>query len=168
MISIFKFLSRYYGILLDKGMEYSHKDLKKEFSNLKRCSFEYANKNPDLIASGKIIYVYDCFDNIVPYICPDEIIISNISCVSSDEKKADEDDIMLMDCLSDLPTYVVRNLLSKYKNKPSFYKIIKNELIRRGVYQNKKYKIDREINVLELEESDLSDKCKRRRKIKCH
>jgi len=165
-ISIFKFLSRYYGILLDINIQYSHKELKKDFYFLERCSFEYAESHPYLIACGKIIYVYDNFNNVVPYFCPCERIVFDDMCECSCEKNNTENVDLLIECLSELPTYMVKELLGRYKDRPSFYKIIKGELIKRGVYKNKKYKIGREINKMELEESELYDKCKRRRKIK--
>ena len=64
-----------------------------------------------------------------------------------------------------MPTYMVGELLSKYKNKPSFYKVIKKELINRGVYKTKKYKLRKEI--IELGKGEENDKYQRRRKIKC-
>ena len=46
---------------------------------------------------------------------------------------------------------MVHELLSKYKDMPSFYKVIKKELICRGIYKTKKYKLRREIIEIELE-----------------
>ena len=165
VISIFKFLAIYYGINLDAGMNYSHKLMKKEFKFLKRCSFKYANNNQELLNDGKIIYVKDTYDEIIPYICPNKIECSNKEC-SYTKKVINHDEVSkkeIIEELDKLPNYIVHELLSKYKNKPSFYKIIKKELIARGIYENKKYKLEKEIN---LEEGDFDDKYQRRRKIK--
>ena len=66
-----------------------------------------------------------------------------------------------------MPTYMVGELLSRYKDKPSFYKVIKKELICRGRYENKKYKLRKEIIEIELEEDEYNDKYQRRRRVKC-
>ena len=167
VISIFKFLSRYYGIALDAGVECSHKNLKNEFPFVKRCSFEKADSNPNLVGVGKIIYVVDSYNNIVPYECPEEYIIAMEECgYSVCEFEEDTMDNLLEEDLHGISTYVLKELLHKYKDKHSIYRKIKKELASRGVYQNKKHKLNREINKMEIEESDFYDKYKRRRKIK--
>ena len=166
VISICKFLSMYYGISLDASLDYSHKLLKKHFKFLRTCSFDFAVENIDLVKSGKLIYVADSYGNVYPYICPEKILISLNQCsytVSAPLKKEDDN---ILDDLSELPTYLVHELLSKYKNKPSFYRLIKRELTKRGVYENKKYKLKKEINRIGLEESEYNDKYQRRREIK--
>ena len=168
VISIFKFLSRYYGIALDAGCECTHKELKKRFDFLKRCSFDYAESNPYLVGSGKIIYVMDTNNSVIPYFCPNELVESNKECCYTESKMLLEDEKYMLEQLGNIPTYLLGELLNKYKNKPSYYKVIKSELINRGVYENKKYKINKEINKMEIEESEYDDKYKRRRKIKCH
>ena len=75
------------------------------------------------------------------------------------------DDNNILNELEAIPTYKVCELLSKYKKNRTFYRIIKKELINRGIYQNKIHKINKEID--SLRESDDDDKYKRRRKIKC-
>lgn len=165
VISIYKFLATYYGITLDICKECSHKQIKKEFSFLRGCSFKYAKANQEMISDGTIIYVRDDFGKIIPYIAPKEIKVSNKECEYT-ESKIDYDDDLYN--IKELPTYILRKLLSRYKYKPSIYRIIKNELINRGVYQNKIYKIEKEIEKINCEESEKNDKYKRRRKIKCY
>ena len=77
------------------------------------------------------------------------------------------DDKSILEELADMPTYMVHELLSRYKDKPSFYRVIKKELVGRGVYKNKKYKLRKEIIEIELEEGEYNDKYQRRREIKC-
>ena len=163
-ISIIKFLSKYYGISLDAGFTYSHKEIIKCFKFLEVCSLDYVAKNMELVQRGRIIYVVDSYGKVLPYSCPD-IIISSLK-ENEDTDICEEDDAFIIDELSDMPTYLVRQLLSKYKDKPSFYKVIRKELVCRGVYQSKKHKIDKEIKKMELEESEFYDKFQRRRKIK--
>ena len=167
VISIVKFLAMYYGIVLDAGLEYSHKELKKHFKFLRTCSFKSAANNINLVKTGKLIYVRDSYGVIFPYVCPDIILTNNKECSYTEtvEEKS-QDDVMILEELADMPTYLVGELLSKYKNKPSFYKVIKKELICRGIYKTKKYKLRKEIIEIELEEGDENDKYQRRREIK--
>lgn len=160
VISIVRFMSEYYGISLDAGYAYSHKVLKKTFRELKRCSFKYADSNPELVGSGEIIYVKDSYGQVLPYICPKQALISRDECKYTDVKH-ENDDTEVLDELVGIPTYVLGELLSKYKNKPSFYKLIKSELVSRGVYLDKIYRCARELN-----DESHNDKFIRRRKIK--
>lgn len=168
VMSIFKFLSMYYGITLDAGKECTHTLAKKNFRFLKGCPFKYAEKNPDLVKDGKIIYVADSHGVILPYICPIRMMVADTECLYTEtvEEKPSYDKSVLEE-LADMPTYMVRELLSKYKDKPSFYRVIKKELICRGVYKNKNYKLRKEIVEIELEEGEYNDKYQRRREIKC-
>ena len=168
VISIFKFLREYYGVTLDAGCELTHAVAKRNFK-LKGCPFWYAKANPDLIQEGKIIYVSDTHGVILPYMCPEKIKASVSECTFTKTVNEEEilDDKTILEDLAELPTYMVGELLSKYKDKPSFYKVIKRELTCRGRYENKKYKLRREIIEIELEESEYNDKYQRRREIKC-
>ena len=169
VISIFKFLWEYYGITLDAGSELTHKDAKRNFRFLKGCPFKYASKNPDLVKSGKIVYVSDSHGIIFPYIAPEKAKVAITECTFTESTGDEEtvDDVSILDELAEMPTYMVGELLSKYKDKPSFYKVIKRELICRGRYENKKYKLRKEIIEIELEEDEFNDKYQRRRRIKC-
>ena len=85
----------------------------------------------------------------------------------TESEEIKEIDKTILDELEELPTYMVGELLSRYKNVPSFYRIIKRELICRGVYDNKKYKLRKETLEIELEGGKKNDKYQRRREIKC-
>ncbi len=168
VISIFKFLAGYYGITMDAGRELTHSEAKKNFRFLKGCPFKYAEANPELIGDGKIIYVKDSYGIILPYICPEKVMTSEFECSYTEEERVHEvNDKSILDELSEMPTYMVHELLSKYKDKPSFYRVIKRELICRGVYKNKKYKLRKETLEIELEGGKKNDKYQRRREIKC-
>ena len=169
VISVCKFLSMYYGISLDAGVEYSHKTLKKHFRFLKTCSFKFAATNMNLVKNGRLIYVRDSFGVIFPYVCPEKIMTSVKECEYTEcvKEESIEDDKSILDELDEMPTYIVHELLSRYKDKPSFYRLIKRELIARGTYENKIYKLRKEIVEIEIEESDFNDKYQRRREIKC-
>ena len=158
----------YYGITLDAGMECTHNEAKMNFMFLKGCPFKYAEDNPDLVGKGRIIYVIDSHGVVLPYICPDKVIVADSDCeYSARVEKKTVDDKSILDELGEMPTYMVHELLSKYKDRPSFYRVIKKELINRGEYNKKNYKLRKEIDQIELEEGEYNDKYQRRRKIKC-
>ena len=161
-ISVFKFLERYYGITLDMACRWSHNQIQEKFIFLKSCSYEYVCCHQELVSTGKIIGVYDSNNIIKYYIPPKEIIKLN---VIIDKFGNPPNDMNILNELDNIPTYKVRELLSIYKDSKSFYRLIKKELIKRGIYNNKRYKLDKEINI--LEESEYNDKYQRRRKIKC-
>ena len=71
VISIYKFLAVYYGILVDTRIKYTHAEAKYKFNFLKGCSFEYAENNPQLISCGEIILVIDKDKKVLPYYCPE-------------------------------------------------------------------------------------------------
>lgn len=157
-ISIKDFISLYYGISLDANSKYSHDVIIKAFNGLKRCSFDFAEKNPELVNSGKIIYVVDDYDKTYPYICPKQILIS-VGCYCSSVKKKDsnlDNCEISRDIIRKVPTYVLHELLSVYKNRPSIYRIIRQELVCRGEYANKVYKIKKVIIEMEEYDDDIS------------
>ena len=171
VVSIIKFLSVYYGMNLDAGVSFSHDDLKKNFDFIPRCSFEYASKHPEDVFKGKIIYVKDTFDYVIPYICPSEIISCNDVCqYTTSEDEDDKYDICsLAQEVENMSLYDIKKIMHEHKDDVKMYHILKNELIKRGVYKNKLYKIakeiDREIVRDEIEECEFNDKYQRRRKI---
>ena len=166
-ISIFKFLSSYYGIELDPAASCSHDDIRKNFDFLEPTTKKEASRSKNKVSSGEIICVEDTFGKVSAYICPEEKVVieptETIGTVLEDIPVSD-DETFLND-LCEIPTYKLRELLSKYKRKVSFYKVIKSELTKRGVYENKKYRLRKEIT--KMEESDIHDKYQRRREIKC-
>ncbi len=157
VISIVRFMSDYYGVALDAGHRYSHKKLKKMFKQLKSCSFKYADSNPELVGCGKIVYVRDGYGEVFPYVCPKKVLISDKECdfTLNDNGKNRSD---ILEGLSEMPTYVLRELLGRYKTKPAVYRIIKNELIIRGVYEDKNYKHKKEVERLSV--CDVDFKCR--------
>ena len=166
VISICKFLRVYYGISLDASLDYSHKLLKKHFKFLRTCSFDFAASNAGLVKTGKLIYVSDSYGLVYPYICPDNIMTSSEECKYTPPVIKADTESDILDELATMPDYIVHELLSKYKSKPSFYRMIKRELMKRGTYENKKYKLRKEMKKMELEESEYNDKYQRRREIK--
>ena len=161
VISIIKFMLDYYGVPLNTKYKYSHKELKKEFEGIIGCTFEYADEHPDLVKAGKILYVKDSYGKVLPYISPAKRIVSDVECeFIFDEHESSNIDIL--DEMYDMPDYMLGELLSKYKRNPSIYKLIKKELISRGIYANKIYKCAREID----EDEEYSDKLTRRSKIR--
>ena len=163
-ISIFKFLSRYYGISLNAATTCTHMDAKQNFSFIETCSITFAKNNKEMVDKGKIVYVKDTSGVVRPYFTPSKSVCMDCIYVRVDEE-IEDDDMIILDKLEAIPTYKVCELLSRYKKNRAFYRIIKKELVGRGVYENKIHKISKEID--ELKESEMDDKYKRRRKIKC-
>ena len=96
--------------------------IQKNFRFLKTCSFKWAANNPELVKSGKIIYVRDSYGVIFPYICPNKVLTSVSECDYTEKVEEEEiQDDSIIDELCEMPTYMVHELLSKYKDKPSFY-----------------------------------------------
>ena len=119
-----------------------HASVIQNFKFLNPCSFKYANSHQDLINEGKIIYVSDTSGRVLAYICPTNKLSNECTyCKNIDDCDNNTDILNDIGCL---PTYVLGELLSRYKRKPSIYKMIKRELIKRGVYDNKRYKIESE------------------------
>ncbi len=179
VISIYKFLQRYYGEFYDDRKKLTHKSAKSKF-NLRGCSFDYAKQHDKMVGTGKIIYVRDSVGVVLPYYCPEIIANCSVSYDRDDSKKESDIDLVeilkqikqsgekctyknILDELSELSTRDVKKLLKKYKYNPYFYRVIKMELINRREYEKKKYKLKKKL--LELEEGGVNDKYQRRRKI---
>lgn len=64
------FLKRYYGISHKDIEHMTHEAMKAFFPQLHRTSFEYVQKNPELVSSGQIILVEDAKHYKVPYFTP--------------------------------------------------------------------------------------------------
>lgn len=163
-ISIFKFLSRYYGVSLNAATECTHLDVKQNFDFIETCSIAFAKDNEELVDKGKIVYVKDTNGVVRPYFSPSKSVSKECIYVEINEQVEDDDKTILEE-LSTIPTYKVCELLGRYKKNRTFYRIIKKELIDRGIYDNKIHKINKEIDG--LKESMENDKYKRRRKTKC-
>ena len=245
VISIFKFLSNYYGIKLDKTTKVSHKDIRSCFDFVEMPSDK--KRSNEAALNNSIVYVEDSYGKVDVYVCPEDIEVVEVEVETTEEKitqalnnsaidlnladkyvfsdgklnatEIDEEDVKkivenselkqissyelegtkltvhigqlsveyevvvfndvnddtdLLDDLCDLPTYQLGELLSKYKRKPSFYRLIKKELVKRGVYKNKKYKLDKEIVEMEVDKEFIKkegamtgyDRYTRRREIK--
>ena len=160
-ISIFKFLSRYYGISLDAGMECSHTDIRRNFKFIK----VYSGDEEELVPASRIIYVVDSHGLISPYVRP-EVIHTSVSACAYTISKEDTMDTNIS-CVSGMSTYELLTMMSEYRDRPSFYRILKRELLRRGFYQVKAYKIEKEELKYGLDREEESYvKCKRRCKVK--
>lgn len=74
-----------------------------------------------------------------------ELMSRGIYMDESDKRKFDD----IMDVLNDIPTYALHELLSRYKRYYSIYRRIKNELIRRGEYDNKVFKLKEIVDIVD-------------------
>ena len=166
-ISIFNFLANYYGIYLNIESRCSHKDIQSYFKEIETCSIKYAKEHPYDVSTGRIIYVEDTYGHICAYINPKIEAVEDEHIIYSTLVNEKEDALTeaVLTELDELNNYELGLLLSKYKKNYKIYRIIKEELIKRGVYENKKFKIKKEIDEMN-EERDYCDKYQRRRKVK--
>ena len=112
-MSIYKFAFLYYGVKLPLQCQYTHEDLKRMFG-LDSCSFEYANKNFDLVCRGVIVLVYDSFDRTLPYILSKEKSEEFISCEVVEDKVRTFDNTDLLHNLDKLDTFADKSLEIRY------------------------------------------------------
>ncbi len=70
-INVQSFLERYYGISHEGISKMTHKTATSFFPQLRRTSFEFVQKNPELVSTGKIIMVEDAEHFEAPYWMPD-------------------------------------------------------------------------------------------------
>ena len=71
-LSVKSFLERYYGITNEGISSMTHRVASSFFPQLKRASFEYIQKNPELVSTGKIVLVEDVNHAQAPYFMPEE------------------------------------------------------------------------------------------------
>lgn len=73
IMSIGTFLNYFCNIRDENGIEYyniTHLDVKELFPYIKRSSYHFALKNPDLIRNGNILLVKDYNSRTIPYYRP--------------------------------------------------------------------------------------------------
>ena len=169
IMSIFEFLEDYYGEQLDPRTYINHKTARRKYK-LMACGVKYAKNHFDLIKCGKIVYVRDTYGIIFPYFNPKAEEMTD-ECILTEEEieeiKMINDYANVFEMLPSMSTYELGELLSEYKYVPSVSRMIKRELAVRGKYDTKIYKLRKESDKNEVEESDFYDKYQRRQKIKC-
>ena len=79
-LNVQSFLEKYYGITHEGISNMTHKVASSFFPQLKRASFEYIQKNPELVTTGKIVLVEDVQHLMAPYFMPEESFDSSIGC----------------------------------------------------------------------------------------
>ncbi len=177
VISIFDFLELFYGEKLDSRTYINHKKAKKKY-HLKSCGIKYAKEHLDLIKHRGIVFVSDTYGVVLPYMCPkkdyeksfetsEKVSLPELTDEEMATIKKVSDSSFVLENIASMPTYEVGELLSEYKYIPSYARIIKRELIARGVYANKIHKLKKKILEIELEEGEFNDKYQRRQKIRC-
>ncbi len=81
------FLKRYYGISHEDIDNMTHENMKSFFPQLQRTSFEYVQKNPELVTIGKIIMVEDVRHYQIPYLAPETVPSENLFLGCDDREK---------------------------------------------------------------------------------
>ena len=143
-ISLVKFLNLYLGITNEVLSKMTHSDIKILLPNLKRCSYEYAYDNCNLILKGEIIIVSDAKGIIVPYFKPSEEMRLNETIVFA-ERVEEVNKQEVLD-YNQLNNYELKCLLNTSKNGYSVAKRAKEELKNRGVMPAKQKVKKRERN----------------------
>lgn len=161
-ISLAKFLSRYYSITNENLGKMTHEDVKYLIPGIKRCSFDYINKNQELISSGNILIVIDKNDKKIPYIKP-TLAIDNIHDVDIELSKENENIDVDISMLSN---YEVKCWLEKTKKDIKLRRILIRELEKRNIKKDvsAKYKVTEQRNqdIYDDYEEEMYDKHKRR------
>lgn len=168
-MTIYKYMERYYGIKLDYRKKYSHKNLKKMFSFLNEYNYdlEYSDRENEEVEEVEVIYVVDSYNRWISYLTPAMPLHGREVIVEIPVEKRKIADKEILEDLSNLPTYVLGELLSKYKKKKSFYKIIRRELVQRGRYENKVYKLNKKLGkIKDIDNIEISTNEKYQRKRK--
>lgn len=154
-MSITKFLSRYYGVNNSNICNLTHQDVKILFPEIKRCSFNYANKNFEEIVKGNIILVEDRRGNIAPYFvfqCEYDVYeeIFDFDSKENDEKILD----VTSEELAEFSKWQLIQSLKECRNCPYMRKKICREMQDRGMKQRDKRR-------------DYNDKYERKQYVKC-
>jgi len=130
-ISLVKFLGLYLGITNEVLGEMTHNDIKILLPNLKRCSYDYAYDNSELVLKGEIIIVSDVKGIVVPYFKPsEEMKLEEITVFAEKVKEVDKHEVLNY---TELNNYELRCLLNTSKNGYAVAKKAKEELKNRGV-----------------------------------
>lgn len=141
-ISLAKFLSRCYHISNKNLSKMTHESVKLLTPDLKRCSFDFASKNQELLETGQIVMVEDCKGQVIPYMIPkiamDEYENNEIT-IELDKKPSKID----ITNLEELSNYELITAL-KRETRVGTLKRIKKELQERNISKNKNYKKERQ------------------------
>ncbi len=79
-LNVQSFLEKYYGISHEGISSMTHKVASSFFPQLKRASFDYIQKNPELVSTGKIVLVEDVEHFMAPYFMPEEPVDTLTGC----------------------------------------------------------------------------------------
>ncbi len=142
IISLSKFLSRYYFIKGEKLKNLTHSEAKTLFPQLKHSSNEMIISNPSLLYMGKIVLVSDG-RQIIPYETPtlEQKDYEELNFEREDDKPFEKDDTVYD--YAKMSVFELRCLLIRKFNSNRNQKCARHELNKRGVVLRKKYKRER-------------------------
>lgn len=124
-IDIKSFMKKYYGISHEDIARMSHDVVSTFFPELRRTSFTYAEKNPELVSRGNIVLVRDSNNNVAPYIAPEvklfveesqfdiSVLIEQIIASLKITSELSESTIILIECQDSLDELVSKDSLKK-------------------------------------------------------
>ena len=123
-IDIQNFMKKYYGISHQNISRMTHDVVSAFFPELRRTSFIYAEKNPELVSRGGIVLVRDANNNVAPYMAPEVtlfieepkfdigILIEQIIASLKVTSELSESTIILIECQDSLDDLVCKHKLS--------------------------------------------------------
>lgn len=135
-ISLSKYLSRYVGLKGENLKKLHHEDVKILFPYIKRASFKFIEKNPELINKNKVVIVNDG-RSCIPYYIENKMFDDFDELLLEEDKK---EDINYKEYdYSKLSIYELKQLLRRAFNSYKNQFLAKKELTNRGIVK-KKYK----------------------------
>lgn len=136
IITLSKFASRYLGLYGEDLKKLTHEDIELLFPLLKRSSYTYIDKNPNMLESGKILLVSDG-KKLIPYYTPklsaEYIQSTQVPKKDKNPKKENFD-------YSKMRIYELKQLLNTKLNGYSVSRSARHELEDRHIVLGKKYK----------------------------
>jgi len=135
IITLAKFISRYFAVRGSALKKLSHEDVKHLFPNLKRSTFSFIENHPLEVENGNVILVTDG-KKIIPYYVPSFDKMETEEIVIEVETKKEKKTIPNY---SDMKIYELKKLLNIRFNGRSVSRRARRELEDRGVVLNKKY-----------------------------
>lgn len=146
-MSLQKFLFIYYGVSYSTTINMRHEDVLEVLNFVVRTSFDYADKNPDLISTGKIVYVYDKSGRAFPYLIPEVIYECEPDDQELDESLFEKKRIEQKQInLDELSLYELKQLLianrNRYGIRRKILKEIKGRNGQKRIIKRKEYIYD--------------------------
>lgn len=146
-ISLSKFLARFVNLDGVDLSKVTHEQVKELFPYLKRSSFDYVDKHPEDVCTGKIVMVRDQYHTI-PYYVPEydmsieEPMAFEMEFEEAPERPEEYD-------YASMTVYELKQLLNTKFNTYKQSREARRELERRGVVLTRKYNRSKDNKIME-------------------